>query len=204
MSTSKVYTRGSAKLSGIQKPKRPRCTLKSVRNTLMALRRIQISWHDPLLRLVYKSLKSAVNSKVDPSILLSHKLIRQKVKRLLICNLQLKYQPLINLLMPKIIQYQLSFIWIHITYFRTPPDELKLLLRSSAYNACWVCNRLHFPLGPGLHYNPITRKMECSTSRWIFCIFRFRRIWRKLMTYNYNLSELTRGNNFMNFHKNTI
>jgi len=146
MSTSKVYTRGSAKFSGIQKPKRPKCTLKSVQNILMALKRIRISWHEPPLRLMYDTLKFAIDSEVDPSILLSHKLIWQQVKRLLTCQLQLKYRPLINLLMPKIIQYQFSIMWIHITYLHTTPDELKLLLTSSAYNACWVCNRLHFPL----------------------------------------------------------
>jgi len=37
-------------------------------------------------------------------------------------------------------------MWIRITYFHTTPDELKLLLTPSAYDACWVCNRLHFPL----------------------------------------------------------
>ena len=146
MSTSRVYIRGSAKFSGRQKPKRPNCTLKSVRNTLMALRRIQLSWHEPSLRLVYDTLKSAVHNKIDPFILLSHKLLWQKVKRLLRGKLQLKYRPLIHLLIPKIIQYQLSIMWIHITYLHTTPDELKLLLTSSACDACWVCNRLHFPL----------------------------------------------------------
>ena len=47
--------------------------------------------------------------------------------------------------MPKIIQYQLSVMWIHTTYFHTNPDVLKLLLTLLAYNACWVCHRLHLP-----------------------------------------------------------
>jgi len=78
MSTPGVFTRGSAKLSGPQKPKRPMCTLKSVRNTLMELRRIQFTWQEPPLRFVYNSLKSAVDSKIEPFVLLSHKLIWQK------------------------------------------------------------------------------------------------------------------------------
>ena len=144
--TPRVYIRGAAKFAGIQKPNRPKCTLISVRNTLKALNRMQISWSEPPLRLVYDTLKVAVDNKVEPSILLSHKLLWQKVKRLLICHLQQNYRPLIDLLKPKTIQYQLSLMWIHITYFHTTPDELKLLLTPSAYDACWVCNRLHFPL----------------------------------------------------------
>ena len=146
MYTPRVYIRRAAKFVGIKKPKRPKCTLTSVRNTLMALSRIQISWFEPPLRLVHDTLKAAVDNKVEPSILLSHTLIWQKVKRLLKCQLQRKYRPLVDLLTQKTIQYQLSFMWIHITYFHTTPDELKLLITPSAYDACWACYRLHFPL----------------------------------------------------------
>jgi len=95
---------------------------------------------------VYDTLKDAVDDKVDPSILLSHKILWQKVKRLLKCHLQQKYRLLIELLRPKTIQYQLSLMRMHITYFHTTPDELTLLLTPLAYDACWVCNRLHFPV----------------------------------------------------------
>jgi len=43
-------------------------------------------------------------------------------------------------------QYQLLLMWIHITYFHTPPGELRLVVTSKAYNACWVCNHQHYPL----------------------------------------------------------
>jgi len=69
-----------------------------------------------------------------------------KSKQHLLCHLQPKYRPLIDLLKPKIILYQLSLFWIHITYLHTTPDALKLLLTPSAYDACCICNCLHFPL----------------------------------------------------------
>jgi len=146
MFTPTVYIRGAAKPVGIQKPKRPKCTLTAVRRTLAALNRIQISWFEPPLRLIYDMLKAVVNNKVKPNILLSHKIIWEKVKQLLQCHLQHNFRPLINLLRQKTIQYQLSTMWIHITYFHTTPDALKPLLTSAAYDACWICNRLHFPL----------------------------------------------------------
>jgi len=84
----------------------------------MALSRIQISWFEPPLRLVHDTLKAAVENKVEPSILLSHKLIWQKVKRLLICHLQRKYRPLIDLLTQK--NYSISIIAHVDTYYVFP------------------------------------------------------------------------------------
>jgi len=134
-----IFIRGAAKFVGVQKSKRPKRTLTSVRYSLTALSRIQISWFEAPLQLVYDTLEDAVD-KVDPSILLSHKILWQKVKRLLKCHLQQKYRLLIEL-RPKTIQYQLSLMRTHITYFHTTPDELTLLLTPLAYDACWVCNR---------------------------------------------------------------
>jgi len=145
MFTPAVYIRGAAKPVGIQKPKRPKCTLTAVRRTL-SLNRIQISWFEPPSRLVYDTLNAAVDNKVEPYILLSHKIIWEKAKKLLKSHLQQHFRPLINSLRQKTILYQLSIMWIHITYFHTTPDALKLLLTPAAYDACWICNPLHFPL----------------------------------------------------------
>lgn len=193
-----VYLTGTAKFGGMQEPKRPKCTLTAVRCTLTALKGIPISWCEPPLWLIYDTLKTAVDNKIEPHILLSHKIIWEKVKRLLLCHLQPDFRPLIKLLRQKTISYQLSILWMHIPYFHTTPDALKLLLTSEAYYACWVCNRLHFPLGRATTHLQAKWKAIRAGEYFNFQIpHHLKKLWLQPM-------KKIRGNNFVNLQNKSI
>jgi len=146
MFTLSTILRGAAKCLDMPNPKPPKCSLQVVRRSLKILKTINITWHELPTRLIADALRPMINKFLKLSTLLSHNLIWQKVLHLLSAHLKVAYKPALKELRRSSFSYQVSIIWIHLTYFETPPMELNKLLTTEAYDSCWICRRKHFPL----------------------------------------------------------
>lgn len=145
MLTLSVFMRGGAKLSGSAKPKPPKCPLSAVRRSLQALQQLKKTWRENPGRLISAKLHPITNKKLKLSTLLSHKLSWLETLKLLTANLSLELQPLIQLLRRKPFLYQIATMWLHMTYFQTPPSAISWLLSTNGFDCCWICKRQHFP-----------------------------------------------------------
>jgi len=87
-----VFLRGGTKFQGPPEPKKAKCPLQAVRNTMKALRNIKITWTEPPARQLISARGPLISPKVKMSTLLSHNLIWKRILQLLKKNLEAKSQ----------------------------------------------------------------------------------------------------------------
>jgi len=82
---------------------------------------------------------------VDTQVILSHRLVFDRLVDLLSKNLTPDWRILIKQLRLQPFMYQLSLIWLHKCIYKKSVHNVLRFVTKRGFDSCWSCHRLHFP-----------------------------------------------------------
>jgi len=146
MTSPYIQLRGSSRYSSsILKGKPKTCPLSIIRKVLKTLKHLSFDWTVNPARLILKALIPFFTKKINAQIILSHRLIFDRLVTLLSKVLTPDWQNLIKQLRLRPFFYQLSLIWLHKCIYQKPAYIVQNLITKRGFDSCWFCHRLHFP-----------------------------------------------------------
>ena len=146
MTSLNIQLRGCARFhQHIPKRQPKKCPLRITRKILKILERVSFDWTVNPARLILKAFIPFSTNKVDIQAILSHRLVFDRLTKLLSKNLTSDWQILIKQLRLRPFMYQLSFIWLHKCIYRNSAHTAQFFITKRGFDSCWLCHRLHFP-----------------------------------------------------------
>jgi len=146
MLPSEIQLRGRAKPHRKQLKRKPaKCPFWIVKQVLLKLRTNQITWHENPARLILVWLTPFETHYINLDILLPHILIKAKILKLLSANLANKWLPILEQLRPNKFMHQLSLLWLHMKFYKSPLICISWLKTKIGFDCCWECHRFHYP-----------------------------------------------------------
>jgi len=146
MTSSYIQMRGCARFPQyILKSKPERCPLSTTRKILQTLKRVSFDWTVNPARLILKAFIPHFTKKVDIQVILSHRLVRDRLVKLLSKSLTPDWRILIKQLRRRPFMHQLSLIWLHKYIYQKSAHKVQRFITKRGFDSCWFCHRLHFP-----------------------------------------------------------
>jgi len=146
MTSSYIHLRGCARFPHhILKRKPKKCPLSITRKIVQALKTVSFDWTVNPARLILKAFIPFFKKNVDIQVILSHRLVFDRLVELLSKNLTPDWRILIKQLRLRPFLYQLSIIWLHKRIYQTPARKVQRFMTKRGFDSCWLCQRLHFP-----------------------------------------------------------
>jgi len=145
MATFDIQLRGCVRSPRYMSKTKPRkCPLFTTRKILKILQHVSFDWTVNPARLILKAFLPHLTHNVDIPVILSHRLVFDRLIELLSKNLTPNWQILIKQLRFKPFLYQLSLIWLHKCIYRNSAHTTQFFLTKRGLDSCWLCHRLHF------------------------------------------------------------
>jgi len=152
MTTFNIQLRGCVRFPRYMlKTKPKKCPLFTTRKILKILERLSFDWTVIPARLILKAFLPHSTHNVDIQVILSHRLVFDRLIELLSKNLTPDWQILIKQLRLKPFMYQLSLMWLHKCIYQNSPHTVQFFLTKRGFDSCWLCHRLHFPRPCKIH-----------------------------------------------------
>ena len=146
MATFDIQLRGCVRFPQyMQKPKPKKCPLFTIRKILKVLQHVSFDWTVNPARLIVKAFLPYSTCNADIPVILSHRLVFNRLIEMLSKNLPSTWQILIKQLRLKPFLHQLSLIWLHKSIYRNSAYTTQFFLTKRGFDSCWLCHRLHFP-----------------------------------------------------------
>jgi len=146
MLPSEIQLRGCCKPHKIHKKCKPlKCPFLTLKRVLRALKCRKITWQVNPAKLIRAWITpfETEHSKLDT--ILSHKLIHKTIQALLSAKLNQYWQKVLLQLCSKPFLHQLSLMWLHIKFYKTPLAGVSWLMTKRGFDSWWQCHRLHHP-----------------------------------------------------------
>jgi len=146
MLPSEIQLRGRVKPHRIHNKSKPaKCSFWIVKQVLRKLRCKKITWHENPARIIRVWLTPFETDRINLDILLSHKLIKNKILKLLSANLVKDWSSILKQLRSKPFLHQLSLLWLHMKFYKSSFIGISWLMSKTGFDSCWECHRLHYP-----------------------------------------------------------